>query len=269
MSEHADDVAMSMADYYRSVRLLIEQDIDSGVSFAPRIDAPAPALPAARSATPAKAQPAAPVEPTPAALPALSFPTQESPAQRLQAVAEMVGACQRCGLCAGRSNTVPGEGAPAAELVFVGEGPGADEDASGRPFVGAAGQLLDRMIGAMGLKREEVFIANAVKCRPPNNRNPQPDELLACQPYLNEQLQAIRPKVICSLGAVALRVLLGDDKAGISRNRGKDLAWEGIPLVATFHPAYLLRNPSSKGDAWTDLKRVVSLMGRSLPARKG
>ena len=268
----SDDVPMSMADYYRNVRMLIEQDIDSGVHFAPRLDAAPSAAVAPRSQPSATSAKNAPVveEAIDATntLPSLTFPTDASTADRLDVVAQMASVCERCGLCAGRQNAVPGEGSSQAELVFVGEGPGADEDTSGRPFVGAAGQLLDRMIQAMGLQRFEVYICNAVKCRPPRNRNPHPDELAACHPYLMEQLQAIKPKVICSLGAVALRVLLGDDKAGISRNRGKDLQWQGIPLVATFHPAYLLRNPSSKGDAWADLKRVVSIMGRSLPERK-
>ncbi len=269
----ADDMPMSMADYYRSLRLLIEQDVESGVSFAPRIDtaelAPSVRSPQDVPQTTQNSTQTADVEvPTTEALPAINFPSSTSAQDRLDVVAQMAGVCQRCGLCEQRTNAVPGEGSPQAELVFVGEGPGADEDASGRPFVGAAGQLLDRMIQAMGFERSQVYICNAVKCRPPQNRNPQAGELYACQPYLVEQLQAIKPKVICSLGAVALRVLLGDEKAGISRNRGKELQWQGIPLVATFHPAYLLRNPSSKGDAWTDLKRVVTMMGRSLPARK-
>ncbi|MCX8039687.1 MAG: uracil-DNA glycosylase, partial [Planctomycetota bacterium] len=162
---------------------------------------------------------------------------------------------------------VPGEGSPAAELVFVGEGPGADEDASGRPFVGAAGQLLDRMIQAMGLRRDEVYICNAVKCRPPGNRAPLDDELAACRPFLEAQLAIIRPRVICLLGATPLKSLLG--LQGVGKARGQRWDWQGIPVIATYHPAYLLRNPAAKKPAWEDLKAVLALLGRSPPPRAG
>ncbi len=134
--------------------------------------------------------------------------------------------------------------------MFVGEGPGADEDASGRPFVGAAGQLLDKMIGAMGLAREQVFICNVVKCRPPGNRAPEPEEMAACLPFLEAQLGVLRPKVICLLGATPLKTLLG--LSGITRLHGQRQEWRGIPVIPSFHPAYLLRNPEAKKPAWED-----------------
>ena len=144
---------------------------------------------------------------------AISLPSDGPPEQRLAAIAERIAACDRCGLCAERSNTVPGEGqGEQPPVLFIGEGPGADEDAAGRPFVGAAGALLERMINAMGLAREQVFIANVVKCRPPGNRNPEPDEIAACLPYLEAQVAALNPGVICTLGAIPLRALTGNPR---------------------------------------------------------
>jgi uracil-DNA glycosylase family 4 len=189
------------------------------------------------------------------------------PAADLAAIAAQIATCQRCKLCQGRTNTVPGEGNPAAELLFVGEGPGADEDAQGRPFVGAAGQLLDKMIVAMGLRRDEVFIANVLKCRPPGNRTPEPDEVAACMPYLRQQIATLRPKVICSLGNTPLRALMGDDSLGITRQRGKQLDFAGIPVIPTFHPSYLLRNETAKKPCWEDLQVVLKLLGRTAPKR--
>jgi DNA polymerase len=190
------------------------------------------------------------------------------PAADLTAIAAEIAACRKCKLCEGRTNTVPGEGNPATELLFVGEGPGADEDAQGRPFVGRAGELLTKMIEAMGFKRDEVFIANIVKCRPPNNRPPAPEEIAACLPYLRRQVAALRPKVICSLGNTPLRALTGDDQLGITRMRGQQLDAGGIPLIPTFHPAYLLRNPPAKKPCWEDLRVVLKVLGRTPPARK-
>ena len=205
-----------------------------------------------------------PLSPLPSPAPA---PASPLPASELTSIAAQVGACRACGLCQTRTNTVPGEGNPAAELVFVGEGPGADEDAQGRPFVGAAGELLTAMIQAMGFRREDVYIANVVKCRPPGNRTPESGEVAACLPYLNRQLLAIRPKIIVALGNTPLRALTGDDKLGITAQRGKMLDWQGIPLLPTFHPAYLLRNPPAKKPCWEDLKAVVKFLGRELPKR--
>ncbi len=196
-------------------------------------------------------------------------PSEALPAAGLGAIAARIATCQACGLCKTRTNTVPGEGRPSAELLFVGEGPGADEDAQGRPFVGRAGELLTRMIEAMGFARSEVFIANIVKCRPPDNRLPEPAEVAACLPFLHEQIATLKPKVICTLGNTPLRALLNDDKLGITRMRGTRQNYRGIPLIPTFHPAYLLRNPPAKKPCWEDLQVVLSVLGRTPPARSG
>ena len=213
----------------------------------------------------------APVPPTAAAVkPSLPAPRSPLPAPvppDLAGIAAEIARCRACGLCQSRTTTVPGEGSPTAELVFVGEGPGADEDASGRPFVGKAGELLTRMIEAMGLTRDQVFICNVVKCRPPGNRTPAPEEVAACLGYLHRQLALIRPKAICTLGNTPLRALMADESLGITRLRGTRLEWQGIPLIPTFHPAYLLRNPEGKKPAWEDLKAVLAVLGREVPRR--
>jgi DNA polymerase len=188
--------------------------------------------------------------------------------ESLAAIAAHISTCTNCPLCQERSSTVPGEGnADSPDILFIGEGPGADEDAQGRPFVGKAGQLLDRMIEAMGYQREEVFIANVVKCRPPNNRKPLREEMDMCLPYLRQQIRLIRPKVIVGLGGTALEGLLGRP-VGITRMRGVWQEYAGIKLMPTFHPSYLLRDPSKKKDAWADLKLVLSELGKTPPARK-
>jgi len=183
---------------------------------------------------------------------------------------EIVGQirCSACPLHASRKNTVPGEGNPnRPDIMFVGEGPGADEDMQGRPFVGAAGQLLDKMIEAMGYKRGEVFIANIVKCRPPGNRVPLPDEMNACVPYLKAQIALIKPKVIVALGKTAVQGLLQEEVA-ITKFRGTWCTYEGIDLMPTYHPAFLLRSPGHKGEAWADLKAVLAKLGKEPPAKK-
>ncbi|MEO5770420.1 MAG: uracil-DNA glycosylase [Polyangia bacterium] len=177
----------------------------------------------------------------------------------LRLVRDELGDCTRCKLSAGRKNLVYGVGNPEAHLVFVGEGPGADEDEQGEPFVGKAGQLLTKMIGAMGYDRADVYICNVVKCRPPGNRNPEPDEIAACEPFLKKQLAAIRPRMIVALGKFAAQCLLHDDSP-ISRLRGNFRTYEGIPLMPTFHPAYLLRDPTKKKEAWDDLKAVLAAL---------
>ncbi len=164
-----------------------------------------------------------------------------------------LGDCTRCKLHKGRHTIVFGVGNPKAHLVFVGEGPGADEDAQGEPFVGRAGQLLTRIIEAIQLRREDVYICNIIKCRPPGNRNPEPDEVASCEPFLRAQLAVIKPKLICALGSFAAQTLLRT-KEPISRLRGRFHAYEGIPLLPTFHPAYLLRNPHEKRTVWEDMK---------------
>lgn len=198
---------------------------------------------------------------------AISQPPRSSD-DSLPLIAAEIARCRACGLCETRTNTVPGEGSATAELVFVGEGPGADEDAQGRPFVGAAGQLLTKMIEAMGFRRDEVYICNVVKCRPPGNRTPEPGEVEACIGYLHRQLAVLRPKVICTLGNTPLRALMRNDKLGITRLRGQRMDWNGTPLIPTFHPAYLLRNPEGKKPCWDDLKQVLAVLGREAPARK-
>jgi uracil-DNA glycosylase len=169
--------------------------------------------------------------------------------------------CTRCKLHEGRRHTVFGEGNPSARVLFVGEAPGAVEDQTGRPFVGPAGQLLDRIIaGAMGLQRSDVFIANINKCRPPSNREPQPDEVAACLPYLQRQIAIVRPEVIVCLGRTAAQNLLGTTLSTTAL-RGKDLRYLDVPVVVTWHPAYLLRDPSHKRETWEDIKRVNRLLG--------
>ena len=171
------------------------------------------------------------------------------------------GDCQRCKLAGERKQLVFGTGNPDAALVFVGEAPGAEEDRTGEPFVGAAGQLLTKMIEAMGFARQDVYICNIIKCRPPGNRNPEPDEIAACEPFLKAQLAAIRPRMIVCLGKFAAQTLLRSD-APISRLRGAWKAYEGIPLMPTFHPAFLLRNPSAKREVWADLQQVMGELDR-------
>jgi uracil-DNA glycosylase len=172
-----------------------------------------------------------------------------------------IGDCQRCKLAPTRTHIVFGDGNPNAQLVFVGEAPGADEDASGVPFVGRAGQLLNKIIEAIGMKREDVYIANVVKCRPPENRTPEKDEIAACSGFLHRQLALIRPKIIVALGAPAAFTLLNDGKIGsITKIRGQIFDYRGVPLMPTFHPAYLLRSPDKKREVWEDMKKVRDLL---------
>ena len=184
----------------------------------------------------------------------------------LLAVREDLGECSRCKLHGGRTRLVFGVGNPRARLLFVGEGPGADEDRQGEPFVGRAGQLLTRMIEAMGFARSEVYIANVVKCRPPENRDPEPDEIESCEPFLRAQIAAIGPQVIVALGRFAVQTLLRDGSP-ISRQRGRWREYQGVRCMPTFHPAYLLRNPADKAKAWDDLKLVMKEFGKEPPRR--
>lgn len=177
-----------------------------------------------------------------------------------------LGDCTRCKLHRGRTTLVFGDGNSKAELVFVGEGPGRDEDEQGLPFVGRAGKLLTQMIEAMGLQRKDVYICNVVKCRPPDNRTPEKDEVETCSPYLLRQLDAIAPKVIVCLGTVAVQTLLETNR-GITHFRGQWIDFCGRKLMATYHPAYLLRNPSAKGEVWKDLQKVMAVLG--LQMKKG
>jgi DNA polymerase len=184
-------------------------------------------------------------------------------AEGLALVRERLGDCQRCKLCSGRTTLVFGEGAPDADLMFVGEGPGFHEDKQGRPFVGPSGQLLDRMIAAMGYGRDEVYIANVVKCRPPNNRDPEMDERLACRPYVFGQIQAVQPKIIVTLGRTATQVLLETDR-NLAAVRGQLQTYPHlpIPVMPTYHPSALLRAENLKRPTWEDLKKVMELLGK-------
>lgn len=177
------------------------------------------------------------------------------PLPTLEAIRTELGDCFRCRLHEGRQSVVFGEGNAHAALVFVGEAPGREEDLQGRPFVGQAGELLTRIIEAIDLRREEVYIANIVKCRPPQNRNPQPEEIRTCLPFLRKQLQAIRPRIICALGTFAAQTLLQTEER-ISMLRGKFYSYEGSQLMPTYHPAFLLRNPHFKKDVWEDMKMI-------------
>ena len=190
-----------------------------------------------------------------------NVPVFANPADLLAAIKIEIGPdCSRCKLhTLGRRQIVFGVGNPDADLMFVGEAPGADEDVQGEPFVGRAGQLLTRIIEAIGLTREDVYIANVIKCRPPQNRNPEPDEVDTCEPFLFRQIDAIRPKVVVALGSFAARALLRTQDS-ISRLRGRVYEYRGAKLIPTFHPAYLLRNPSSKKEVWEDMKLVRSLL---------
>ena len=185
----------------------------------------------------------------------------------LAEIAERISKCTRYRLHETRTNTVPGQGPPHPEIVFIGEGPGADEDRQGIPFVGRAGKLLTKIIEAMGLTRDEVFIGNIVKCRPPQNRAPLPDETEACMPYLKQQLALLKPKVIICLGASAVKGLL-DVQTGITRLRGTWMSFEGIDVMPTFHPAYLLRNSAGKKPVWEDMQAVLERLGRKPPKQQ-
>lgn len=266
----------------RQIQLLVEHAAHSyGFDFVlPRGRAIAPPpREAAPEPTPAAAavprpEAVAPSPPTPPPPPVRSQPPQPSEATTspataeagdveamLQALRQQVLSCTRCKLHEGRRHAVFGEGNPRARVMFVGEAPGANEDQTGRPFVGAAGQLLDRIItGAMGLQRQDVYIANINKCRPPGNREPAPDEVASCLPFLRAQIECIRPEVIVCLGRVAAQNLLGSQES-TTRLRGRTLDYLGVPVIVTWHPAYLLRDPSHKRETWEDIKRVNRLLG--------
>jgi uracil-DNA glycosylase family 4 len=195
--------------------------------------------------------------------PAPIHPEGELPVSRedrLRMLRQEIGDCKRCPLSNGRKNLVFGDGNPEAGLVFVGEAPGRDEDIRGEPFVGRAGELLTKIISAMGLSRKDVYICNVIKCRPPGNRDPDPREIEKCRPFLEKQLEILSPKVICALGSFAARTLLNtEDK--ISLLRGRIWDYGGIPLVPTYHPSYLLRNPQAKRDVWLDIQKVMEILG--------
>jgi DNA polymerase len=206
--------------------------------------------------------------PTDAPFDAPVLPPDEKRARLLALDANEVKGCTRCRLCQTRTNTVFGEGDPDARIFFIGEGPGENEDIQGRPFVGRAGELLNKMIAGMGLRREQVFIANIVKCRPPNNRVPAPDEVATCTPYLERQLEIVRPKVIVTLGLPAAKYML-QTRLAMGRLRGQWHQWRGIRLMPTFHPAYLLRSytQENRQAVWSDLQAVMAEVGLQVPRR--
>ena len=195
--------------------------------------------------------------------------SRSASALELKSLAKTVSSCVTCRLCKNRKRTVFSDGSPEARIMFIGEAPGADEDRQGVPFVGRAGQLLTRMIeDGMGLPRASVYIANVLKCRPPDNRNPEPDEIASCRGYLERQIELVRPEVIVALGKFAAQFLL-ETEEGIMRLRGRWGAYRGIPVMPTFHPSFLLRQPAQKKEAWEDLLAVLARLEIEPPARKG
>ena len=185
-----------------------------------------------------------------------------SPVMTLEEVRKELGDCKRCKLHRARRTIVFGEGNESAKLMFIGEAPGYDEDVQGRPFVGRAGQLLTKIIQSINIQREEVYIANIIKCRPPQNRNPEPDEIQSCNPFLMKQIRAIQPKIICALGTFSAQTLLQTD-VKISALRGKFYDFEGIKVIPTYHPAFLLRNPERKKEVWEDMKKIAEWLNNN------
>ena len=257
--EEPTSISSDVASIAREIRFRLEVARDLGWEINPRIGgttgdmgpAGVRALDGQKAAT----------EPLPTTEPAVDLQAERSRRQALlDEIDHHVKGCKECPLCQGRTNTVFGVGDPSARLMFVGEGPGYDEDRQGEPFVGKAGKLLDRMIAAMGLRRDQVYIANIVKCRPPGNRNPEPTESLKCLPYLREQIDIIKPEIICTLGNTPTRQLLQSTQS-ITRIRGTMLKYGDIPALPTFHPAYLLRNSAHKRLAWEDLQKIMQFLG--------
>jgi DNA polymerase len=221
------------------------------------------------SVTPEEPQ-ASPSAASPAPRPVAAEPSFDQRRQELKLLAERVSTCQRCPeLCSTRTQTVFGVGQPGVELCFIGEAPGADEDAQGEPFVGAAGQLLNKIIAACGLKREEVYICNTIKCRPPGNRTPLPNERANCREFFDQQLELVQPKFICALGTSAAQNLLGVTTS-LGGLRGRFHDYRGTPVLVTYHPAFLLphRQPQKKKDVWEDMKMLLTKMGRPIPEKK-
>ncbi|MCP4093942.1 MAG: uracil-DNA glycosylase [Planctomycetes bacterium] len=255
MPSPAPDAARRRA----AAECLLEGMVEAGLDLVPPAIATAPAVaaeaPAAAAPTPSVAA-AAVVE-----APTATVPQAENP--DLAVIAASIAQCSNCVLAEQRTQTVPGEGHPQARLMFVGEGPGADEDRSGRPFVGASGQLLEKIIeNGMGLSRQEVFIANVVKCRPPQNRTPQLDEVSSCSPYLEQQIAAVKPELIIALGRPAAHYLL-DTTEAVGSLRGKILKRPqgGPPILVTYHPAFLLYEPARKADCWADIQVAMRFLG--------
>jgi len=230
-------------------------------------DPPLPKSAPKTTAAPSSAVPAKAFAPLAPAAPSLFDAANKKQHESLLQIRDDLGECTRCKLHTTRHRIVFGDGSPQAQLVFVGEGPGADEDAQGLPFVGRAGKLLTQMIEAMGLQRRDVYICNVVKCRPPGNRQPEPDEVESCSPFLFRQLDSLKPKVIVCLGATAFQTLLQTNRS-ISHYRGQWLDFRGYKMLPTYHPAYLLRNPPAKADVWKDLQKVMAELGLEVKKTK-
>ncbi len=235
-----------MADPESAELLLLIRQLKESLAFQGRLGWPG---------APVRAAAAAPETPVEAPAPSSHPPT-------LEEIRAEMGDCRRCKLWRTRTHLVFGEGSPTAELMFIGEGPGAEEDQQGRPFVGPAGQLLNNLLAKLGLRREEVYIANVVKSRPPGNREPEPDEIAACLPFLKKQIEAIRPRVIVTLGRVATQALL-ETTAPLTKLRGTWQSYQGIPVMPTFHPSYLLRFPRERLKTWEDMQKVMARLGRT------
>jgi uracil-DNA glycosylase len=255
----------------RSFSSDVKTSTSSG-ALAPEVASPSSVLKPEASDKPIQGASMSPAKPAPAPIvvppSASSLFEQKIENDSLDRIRQDIGPnCTRCKLHVARKNIVFGVGNPKAELIFVGEGPGRDEDEQGEPFVGRAGKLLTSMIEAMGLKRSDVYICNVVKCRPPENRLPEKDEITTCSPYLLRQLGVIAPKVICALGSCSAQTLLQTTQ-GISRFRGEWFDLHGAKFIATYHPAYLLRNPPAKGEVWKDLQKIMAYLGLELPKRK-
>jgi uracil-DNA glycosylase len=278
--QYADD--LNLGPFFRNRAASPHGELASPQE-APTVAEPEPPRPQQAMPSPAGAAPAKPAVAPPYAAPAaarVTAPPMFAPRapeislfeekiedDSLEKIRADIGPnCTRCKLHKGRTNIVFGVGNPKAELMFVGEGPGADEDAQGEPFVGRAGKLLTQMIEAMGLKRSDVYIANVVKCRPPENRLPEKDEIATCSPYLLRQIEVIKPKAIVALGSCSAQTLLRTTQ-GISKFRGEWFDFHGAKLMATYHPAYLLRNPPAKADVWKDLQKVMAYLGLEVKKR--
>jgi uracil-DNA glycosylase len=258
-----EDVQHELSSLVRAVRAHLEVEDELGAPGYARTELP----PRRSSPTAAPTRVAAPSSPAPvvAAPPAFTALPIEERRARLQVLSDAAAQCTACVLHEGRTRSVFARGSIAAELVFVGEGPGRDEDLQGEPFVGKAGQLLDKMIVAMGYGRDDVYICNVVKCRPPENRTPQPEEASACSQYLTPQLEILAPKVIVALGRCAAQALGAAEATGSWRGRWS--SWRGVPLMSTYHPAFLLRSPEFKRTVWEDLQLVMQRLGKTAPKR--
>ena len=272
-------ILASLRDYIAQLReeglegLPVAEAAISPIEAAPPVEtritpAIAPATPSSAAEPAPIARPSPRMDASPAAAPEMfsRYPGLEKTAN-LDALREFIGDCQRCKLAPMRTNLVFGVGNPAADLMFVGEAPGADEDARGEPFVGRAGQLLTDIIErGMGMTRADVYICNVIKCRPPDNRNPELDEVTSCEPFLFRQIELVKPKVIVGLGTFAVQAVL-KIKTPISKLRGKWHEVRGVRMMPTFHPAYLLRNPADKRLVWADIQEVMKELGRPVPQR--